>query len=193
MATKAATKQPAKAKKTAPKAEHKANKKPAATSRISYARNRKVTPMLKPADVQKEWVMIDAEGVVLGRLAAFIAHKLRGKDKPAFTPSTDCGDNVVVINAAKVAMTRNKLDDEKYYYHTGFPGGIKERTRSTMLRGKNPSRVVYLAVQRMMPRGPLGRLQMTHLRIYPAAEHPHAAQQPTMVAFGTVNPKNKLR
>ncbi len=143
------------------------------------------------APAQKKWVLIDAEGVVLGRLAAHIATILRGKNKPTFTPSVDCGDNVVVINAAKVRVTGNKLRDKVFYYHTGYPGGIKERTMGYILSSRFPERAIMKAVERMMPRGPLGRKQMTNLRLFKGAEHTHEAQQPTKVDFAAINPKNK--
>ncbi|MBI1272518.1 MAG: 50S ribosomal protein L13 [Alphaproteobacteria bacterium] len=146
--------------------------------------------MLKSQAIKKRWVLIDAEGVILGRLASQIALILRGKTKPAFTPSVDCGDNVVVINAEKIRLTGNKMA-KPYYYYTGFVGGIKTRTRGKMLEGKHPERVITLAVQRMLPRGPLGRKQMTNLRVYKGTDHPHAAQQPVTFDFAAQNPKNK--
>lgn len=146
---------------------------------------------LRHQDVKKQWVVVDAKGVVLGRLAASIATLLRGKHRPTFTPSVDCGDNVIVINAEKVRMTGKKLDDKVFYYHTGFPGGIKERTRAFMLASAHPERVIEKAVERMMPRGPLGRRQMTNLKVYKGTEHPHVAQNPTAIDFAARNPKNK--
>ena len=153
--------------------------------------NENKTTMLKPAQAQKGWVVVDADGVVLGRLASAIVNILRGKNKTSFTPSVDCGDYVVVVNAEKVRITGKKATEKKYFYHTGYVGGIKERTRGKMLAGKRPDKVIYLAVQRMMPRGPLGRKQMTGLRIYAGTEHPHTAQQPTVLNFAAQNPKNK--
>ncbi|MBV8061039.1 MAG: 50S ribosomal protein L13 [Alphaproteobacteria bacterium] len=146
---------------------------------------------LRHQDVKKQWVVIDAEGVILGRLAATIATLLRGKHRPTFTPSVDSGDNVIVINADKVKMTGNKATDKKFYYHTGYPGGIKERTRAQILAGAHPERVIEKAVERMMPRGPLGRRQMGNLKVYAGAEHPHTAQNPTAIDFAARNPKNK--
>lgn len=143
------------------------------------------------APAQKKWVLIDAEGVVLGRLAAAIATILRGKNKPIFTASVDCGDNVIVINAEKVKLTGKKLQDKVFYYHTGYAGGIKERTMGAILGGKFPERALMKAVERMMPRGPLGRRQMTNLRIYKGASHPHEAQSPAVIDFAAANPKNK--
>ena len=145
----------------------------------------------KPADIEKNWILIDAEGVVLGRLAAKVANILRGKTKPTYTPHMDCGDNVIIINAAKVKLTGNKLSDKKYYWHTGHPGGIKERTAEKILEGRFPERVMEKAVERMVPRGPLGRQQMRNLRIYAGSEHPHEAQNPTVLDFAAQNPKNK--
>jgi len=146
---------------------------------------------LRHQDVKKKWVVIDADGVVLGRLAAGIATLLRGKHRPTFTPSVDCGDNVIVINAEKVHMTGKKAEEKPFYYHTGYPGGIKTRYRAKILAGAHPERVIQKAVERMMPRGPLGRRQMTNLKVYKGTEHPHAAQNPVAVDFAARNPKNK--
>ena len=142
-----------------------------------------------PADVDKKWILIDAEGVVLGRLASIIAMRLRGKHKASFTPSMDMGDNVIVINAEKVQMTGNKRD-EKYYWHTGFVGGIKERTKGEILEGKHPERVLMKAVQRMLPGGPLSKRQMTHLRVFAGTEHGMEAQKPEVLDVKAMNPKN---
>ena len=144
----------------------------------------------KPADIEKKWILIDAEGVVLGRLASIVAMRLRGKHKPTFTPHMDMGDNVIVINADKVQMTGNKRADKRYYWHTGYPGGIKHRTAGQILEGKYPERVIEKAVQRMLPGGPLSRKQLTNLRIYAGTEHPHAAQEPEVVDLAVLNPKN---
>ena len=144
----------------------------------------------KPAEVEKKWIVVDAEGLVVGRLAAFIAIRLRGKHKPIFTPHVDCGDNVIVINADKVLFTGRKREQKKYYWHTGHPGGIKERTARAMLEGRFPERVVLKAVERMLPRGPLGRQQLSNLRVYAGATHPHEAQQPEAVDLRPMNPKN---
>ena len=124
----------------------------------------------------KKWVLIDAEGVVLGRLASHVANILRGKTKPSYTPNQDCGDNVIIINAEKVRLTGNKRNTKTYYWHTGHPGGIKERTADKILDGRFPERVIEKAVERMVPRGPLGRQQMKNLRIFAGTEHPHEAQ-----------------
>lgn len=143
------------------------------------------------APAQKKWVLIDAEGVVLGRLAAQIAMILRGKTKAIFTPSVDCGDNVIVINAEKVKVTGKKLENKVFYYHTGYAGGIKERTMGAILAGRFPERAITKAVERMMPRGPLARKQMTNLRVFKGPDHPHAAQAPVALNFAAANPKNK--
>lgn len=144
----------------------------------------------KPAEIEKKWVIIDAEGVVLGRLASIVAMRLRGKHKATFTPHMDMGDNVIVINADKVQMTGAKRDNKIYYWHTGHPGGIKNRTARQILEGAHPERVIEKAVQRMLPGGKLSRQQMTNLRIYASAEHPHEAQQPEVLDLKPLNPKN---
>jgi large subunit ribosomal protein L13 len=149
------------------------------------------TASVKPSEVVKKWVLIDAEGLVLGRLASIVANRLRGKHKPTFTPHIDCGDNIVIINAAKVKLTGRKAEREKFYWHTGHPGGIKERTWGQILGGAHPERLVEKAIERMVPRGPLGRMQMKNLRVYPGAEHPHEAQQPETLDVAAMNPKNK--
>jgi len=145
----------------------------------------------KPADVQKKWVLIDAEGLVVGRLASLVAMRLRGKHKATYTPHVDDGDNVIIINADKVTLTGKKRSDKVYYWHTGHPGGIKERSAEQLLDGRFPERVVEKAVERMIPRGPLGRRQMKNLRVYAGAEHPHEAQQPEVLDVAALNPKNK--
>jgi large subunit ribosomal protein L13 len=145
----------------------------------------------KPADVEKKWVVIDATGLVVGRLAAHIALRLRGKHKPTFTPHVDDGDNVIVINAAKVVFTGRKRDQKNYYHHTGFIGGIKERSAKSIFEGRFPERILEKAVERMLPRGPLGRKQLGNLRVYPGAEHPHEAQKPEALDVGAMNRKNK--
>ena len=152
----------------------------------------KTTIALKPAEVKKDWVLIDADGVVLGRLASVIANRLRGKHKPQFTPHVDCGDNIVVVNAAKVRITgNNKPDQAVFYYHTGYPGGIKGRSIRQRLDGKHPEEVLEKAVERMITRGPLQRSQMKHLYVYAGPEHKHAAQQPVALDVAAMNPKNK--
>ena len=147
----------------------------------------------KAAEIEKKWILVDAEGAVLGRLASQVAKILRGKHKPSYTPHMDCGDNVVVVNAEKVALTGNKRSDKTYHWHTGYPGGIKSRTADKILEGQHPERVVEKAVERMIPRGPLGRQQMKNLRVYAGAEHPHEAQQPEPLDIAALNPKNKVR
>ena len=149
------------------------------------------TYMARPADIEKKWLLVDAEGVVLGRLASQVANILRGKHKTTYTPHMDCGDNVVIINAGKIKLTGKKLADKIYYRHTGYPGGIKERRAGEILEGKHPERVVLKAIERMVPGGPLGRRQLKNLRVYPGAEHPHEAQQPEVLDIAGRNPKNK--
>lgn len=144
----------------------------------------------KPADIQKKWILIDAEGVVLGRLASLVAMRLRGKHKASFTPHMDMGDNVIIINADKVQMTGKKRTDKIYYWHTGYPGGIKQRSAGDILEGNHPERVLTKAIQRMLPGGPLSRQQMTNLRVYAGAEHGHEAQNPEIVDVKSINPKN---
>ena len=148
------------------------------------------TYSMKPAEVDKKWFIVDADGMVLGRMASEIAKILRGKHKPGFTPHVDCGDNVIVINAEKVKLTGNKLADKRFYWHTGFPGGIKSRSAGEILSGKNPERVIQKAIERMVPRGPLGRQQMSNLRVYAGGEHPHEAQQPAVLDLASRNSKN---
>jgi large subunit ribosomal protein L13 len=151
----------------------------------------KTTASLKPAEVEKKWIVIDAENAVVGRLATFIANRLRGKHRPDYTPNVDCGDVVVVVNADKVKFTGKKLDDKIYYWHTGHPGGVKQRTAGAILNGRFPERVLEKAVERMLPKeSPLARKQLTHLRVYNAPEHPHAAQNPETIAFAELNAKN---
>jgi large subunit ribosomal protein L13 len=145
----------------------------------------------KPSEIDKKWLVIDADGVVLGRLASQVAMILRGKHKTSYTPHMDCGDNVIVVNAAKVRITGNKAADKTYYRHTGYPGGIKSTTAGQVLAGAHPERVIEKAVQRMVPKGPLGRRQLKNLRVYPGAEHPHEGQQPEVLDLAARNPKNK--
>ena len=143
-----------------------------------------------PADIDKKWILIDAEGVVLGRLASIVAMRLRGKHKATFTPHMDMGDNVIVINADKVQMTGNKRAEKTYWRHTGYPGGIKSRTAGEILEGAHPERVVTLAVKRMLPGNKLSRHVMTNLRVYAGAEHPHEAQSPEVLDVKAMNKKN---
>ena len=151
----------------------------------------KTTLSLKPADVRKDWVLIDAEGLVLGRLATIIAMRLRGKHKPQFTPHVDCGDHIVVVNAGKVQLTGKKAEQSVFYYHTGYPGGIKGRTQGQRLASAHPERVIEKAVERMITRGPLQRQQMRNLHVYAGAEHPHQGQQPQPLDIGAMNRKNR--
>ena len=145
----------------------------------------------KPADIEKKWVLIDAEGLVVGRLATVIAMRLRGKHKATYTPHMDDGDNVIVINADKVVLTGRKYTDKTYYWHTGYIGGIKERSPRQIIEGKFPERVLEKAIERMIPEGPLGRRQLKNLRVYAGSEHPHEAQQPEVLDVGALNAKNK--
>jgi len=145
----------------------------------------------KPSEIEKKWLLVDADGVVLGRLAAIVANRLRGKHKTTYTPNMDCGDHVVVINAEKVRLTGNKAQDSVFRWYTGYPGGLKERTKGAILAGKHPERVIIKAVERMVPRGPLGRRVMGHLKVYAGAAHPHEAQQPQVLDVAAMNPKNK--
>ena len=149
------------------------------------------TYSIKPAEVQKKWYLVDAQDLVLGRLAVILANTLRGKHKPSFTPHVDCGDNVVVINAEKIALTGKKHSDKIYYRHTGYPGGIKSRSAGQILEGKKPEEVIIKAVQRMLPRNKLARSQIGNLKVYVGAEHPHVAQQPESLDVAEMNAKNK--
>ena len=144
----------------------------------------------KPAEVEKRWVLIDANGLIVGRLASIVALRLRGKHKPTYTPHVDCGDNVIVINAEKVVLTGRKLDQKVYHHHTGHIGGIKTRTAKFLLEGRFPQRIVEKAVERMLPRGPLGRRQLGNLRVYKGPDHPHTAQQPEVLDVAALNRKN---
>ena len=148
------------------------------------------TSTAKPSDITKDWVLIDASNLVVGRLASIVALRLRGKHKATYTPNMDMGDNVIVINAEKVKLTGNKLDQRKFFWHTGFPGGIKDRTQRELLNGRFPERVVENAVRRMIPGGPLGRQQMRNLKVYAGDKHPHEAQQPKKLDVAAMNSKN---
>ena len=152
----------------------------------------KITRSIKPAEVEKKWHLIDAEGLVVGRLASIVANLRRGKHKPTYTPHVDCGDHVVIINADKVKFTGRKLTDKKYYKHTGYAGGIKETTPAKVLDGRFPERVLEKAVERMVPRGPLGRQQMKALHLYAGTEHPHGGTQPVALDVASMNRKNKV-
>ncbi|MGQ0676103.1 MAG: 50S ribosomal protein L13 [Rhodospirillales bacterium] len=151
------------------------------------------TYVMKAHEVEKKWVVIDAEGVVLGRLASQVATILRGKHRPSFTANADCGDNVIVVNAEKVRVTGRKLDDKLFRWHTNHPGGLKTRTMGDILGGRFPERAIEKAVERMMPRGPRGRQQMRNMRVYAGPEHPHEAQQPATVDIAGRNPKNQRK
>ena len=146
--------------------------------------------LAKPAEVQKKWILIDAKGLVVGRLATLVAMRLRGKHLPTYTPHVDCGDNIIIINAAKVVLTGRKRERKVYHHHTGYIGGIKDRTAKSILEGRFPERVVEKAVERMLPRGPLGRQQFGNLKVYAGPEHPHEAQQPQTLDVASMNRKN---
>lgn len=152
----------------------------------------KTTKAIKPHEVEKKWHLVDADGLVVGRAATIIANVLRGKHKPSFTPHVDCGDNVIVINADKIRFTGKKLKDKIYYKHTGYAGGIKGVAAGKVLEGRFPERVLEKAVERMIPRGPLGREQMRNLRVFAGPEHPHAAQNPEILDIAGMNRKNKV-
>ncbi len=149
------------------------------------------TPFVRASDVKRKWILIDAEGVVLGRLAVIIANILRGKNKAFFTPHVDCGDNVIVINAEKVKLTGNKLEDKSFYWHSGYPGGIKSRTMKELLGSKKADIVIRNAVRRMISKGPLRNDILRKLKVYIGADHPHTAQQPEVLDVATLNQKNK--
>ncbi len=148
------------------------------------------TFVAKPAEVDKKWIVIDADGLVVGRLAALIALRLKGKHRPIYTPHVDCGDNIIVVNAEKVVFSGRKYEDKTYYWHTGYPGGIKSRTPRQIIEGKFPERVLEKAVERMLKRGPLQRQLMRNLKVYKGPDHPHAAQSPVALDVGTLNRKN---
>jgi large subunit ribosomal protein L13 len=148
------------------------------------------TYIAKEGEVEKKWVLIDGEGLVVGRLATLVAMRLKGKHKPNYTPHVDTGDNVVIINAEKVIFTGKKTDDKIYYRHTGYPGGIKKRTPRRILEGRNPERVVELAIGRMLARGPLQRKLMRNLKVYKGGAHPHEAQKPELLDVKSLNRKN---
>ena len=152
----------------------------------------RVTKSIRPQDVEKSWILIDAEGLVVGRVASIIANILRGKTKPSYTPHVDCGDHVIVVNAGKVRLTGNKLKQKTYYKHTGYAGGLKEVTADKILDGRFPERVLEKAVERMIPRGPLGRAQMRALHLYAGTEHPHGGTQPVALDVASMNRKNKV-
>ena len=152
----------------------------------------KTTKSAKPHEVVKKWHLIDAENLVVGRLASIVANILRGKHKPSFTPHVDCGDHVVIINADKVRFTGDKLKKKIYYKHTGYPGGLRETPAGQILEGRFPERVIEKAIERMIPRGPLGREQMRSLHLYNGTEHPHDGQKPEVLDVASMNRKNKV-
>ncbi len=163
----------------------------ASVGKPTRGRTLSAKPHTQPGGVEKNWIVIDAEGAVVGRLAAFVASRLRGKHRPDYTPHVDCGDHVIVLNAEKVVFTGRKLTDKVYYRHTGHPGGIKQTTPAKVLEGKHPERVVQKAVERMLPKeSPLARTQFSNLRVYAGAEHPHEAQKPEVIDFKALNSKN---
>ena len=145
----------------------------------------------KPNEIEKKWILIDAENIVLGRVASIVAKRLRGKHKPEFTPHIDCGDNVVVINAEKVHITGRKKDQDVFYWHTGWPGGIRGQSKRQILEGKHPERVFEKAVERMLPKGTLGKSLLKNLKVYVGSEHPHEAQKPETLDVANMNSKNK--
>ena len=145
----------------------------------------------KPQDIDNKWWVIDAQDIVLGRMASHVAKMLRGKHKPTYTPHMDCGDNIIIVNAEKVKLTGKKAANKTFFWHTGHPGGIKERKAGATLRGEHPERVIEKAVERMIPKGPLGNAQLKRLRVYAGAAHPHEAQAPKVFDFGAMNEKNK--
>ena len=150
------------------------------------------TYVAKPQDIEHQWLLIDAEGVILGRLASHVAMLLRGKHKPMFSTNLNVGDNVIIINADKIKLTGRKMENKRYYRHTGHPGGIKETSPAKILAGKFPERIVQMAVKRMLPKdSALAREQLSNLKVYAGAEHPHTAQTPTVIDFAARNPKNK--
>jgi large subunit ribosomal protein L13 len=150
------------------------------------------TKSFRIQDVKRDWLIIDAKDLVLGRIASQIALILKGKHKAIYTPHVDCGDNVIVINADKVCLTGKKLTDKVYFRHTGFAGGIKETTPAKIIAGKTPTEVVKLAVKRMLAKeGPLCRDQFSKLHVYAGSEHPHQAQQPKVLDLASKNAKNK--
>ena len=146
----------------------------------------------KPKDVVAKWYVIDAAGVVLGRLASIVSMRLRGRHKPIYTPHIDCGDNIIIVNAAKVRLTGRKAERKVFHWHTGYPGGIKQRTAGQTLAGKHPERLLEKAVERMIRRGrPLARAQLRKLHVYAGPYHPHQAQNPEVLDIAAMNPKNK--
>ena len=146
-----------------------------------------------PKDIERAWFLVDADGLVLGRLAALLAERLRGKHKAMYTPNLDCGDHIVVVNADKVALTGNKLGQKTYYRHSGYPGGLKQRTAGQVLAGAHPERVIEKAVQRMLPKGALGHTQLKKLHVYSGPDHPHQGQTPAALDVAARNRKNSIK
>lgn len=152
----------------------------------------KSTYSAKPSEVEKKWLLIDAEGIALGRLASIIALRLRGKHKPMFTAHIDCGDNIIVVNAEKVRLTGKKAKFDMFYWHTGWAGGIKSISKGKIRDGEHPERLIMKAVERMMPKeSPLARKQLTCLRVFAGPNHTHEAQQPEVLDVAAMNEKNK--
>jgi large subunit ribosomal protein L13 len=173
----------------APPSQDRRPQRPATMLTNTQGQNMK-TFSQKTETVEKKWILIDAEGLVVGRLASIVALRLRGKHKPTFTPHVDDGDNIIIINADKIVLTGKKYENKTYYWHTGYAGGIKERKARHILEGRFPERVVEKAIERMLPRGPLGRRQLKNLRVYAGAEHPHEAQSPETLDVRAMNSKN---
>lgn len=148
-----------------------------------------MTDFIKKSEIKNNWILIDAKNIVVGRLAAFISKALRGKNKTQFTPHMDNGDFVVVTNIEKIKFTGKKLNNKKYYRHTGYPGGIKSTNPSLLLKNK-PEEILKLAVRRMLPGGPLSKKQLSKLKIYKGENHPHTSQNPTIIDFAKINSKN---
>ncbi|AHC73587.1 ribosomal protein L13 [Candidatus Endolissoclinum faulkneri L5] len=144
----------------------------------------------KPSKIKNKWILINARGLIIGRLASIIARYLRGKHKTTFTPHMDCGDNVIVINAEKVRFTGNKMNQKCYHWHTGYPGGIKSRHPAQIINSAHPERLITKVVQGMITRSPLGRKQMSKLKVYVGEKHPHVAQQPNLLDISAINAKN---
>jgi len=150
-----------------------------------------MTPFIKKSEIKNNWLLIDADNIVVGRLAAYISKALRGKNKTQYTPHMDHGDFIIVINIEKIKFTGKKFNDKKYYRHTGYPGGIKSNTPSILMKNK-PEEILKLAVKRMLPGGPLAKKQLTKLKIYKGTSHPHESQNPKIIDFAKLNSKNKV-
>ena len=144
----------------------------------------------KQKGIERKWCIVDATGLVLGRMASIISMRLRGKHKPTYTPHMDCGDHVIVINAEKIQLTGRKRTDKLYHRHTGYPGGIKSQSAGQILEGAHPERIVIKAIERMVSRNPLGSQQMRKLHVYAGANHPHEAQKPEVLDIASMNSKN---